>query len=726
MGNRLRPSLDALRAPDSGWRKRIATLAQGRQFLLVLPWLVLVFGLAVTHGLWRSAYQDADRTLGAEFEFWADKVVYAIEYRLNGNVQVLRGVAGLFDASDQVTRQDFRAYVTALRLDENYPGILGVGFSLVVPPDQRAAHTAAIRREGFADYAIRPDGEREIYSSIIYLEPFSGRNLRAFGYDMFSEPVRQAAMARARDENRAALSARVTLVQETSTGVQPGFLIYVPVYRHGVPHDTLDQRRANLLGWTYSPLRMHDLMGRVLGAVGFEDMLAALDVEIYDGTLLVPDALMFDADQEHRLSDGAAFRTLRLIEYGGHRWSVLLTSKAVFDARLHTEESKLIAGAGSVGSVLLAALVGVLAWGQLLVAAALRETAQTNRKLTASEGRLKAFFDNAESLVWIKDLQGRFMVVNRHTEAVVGLPRERLLGCTAAEIFPKNEAEAFTTNDRQVLESGQSLEFEESALLKDGRHTYVSVKFPLRDASGRIDALGAICTDISDRKLAEEALRASLEEKTVLLKEVHHRVKNNLQIITSLLNLQLNRTQALEAQDTLRDTQSRIRSMALLHETLYRSGSLARISMPQYVDRLCLQLWQTAGSVAPHVRLEHRIDDISLPLDQAVPCGLIINELVSNALKHAFPAGRSGHISVQAGMRSEGLLTLVVADDGVGLPPGRDPRSSDTLGLQLVFMLAAQLQGVVDIGYEGGTEFQVAFPSKASRELVNQSSQVSE
>jgi len=696
------------------WLRALRVSAAGRRrLLLLLPWLVLLLGLAVTGWLWQAARQDAQRTLAAEFEFAADKVVDAIERQLDGNVQVLRGVVGLFAASEWVTRQEFRAYVTALRLDERYPGILGVGFSLLVPPDRKAAHTAAIRSEGFPEYAIRPDGEREVHTSIIYLEPFSGRNLRAFGYDMFSEPVRHAAMARARDENRASLSAKVTLVQETKTGVQPGFLIYVPVYRRGVAHETVEQRRASLQGWAYSPLRMHDLMHGVLGAVGLAGLLAGLHVEIHDGALIAPDALMFDSDHEHRPADAAAFRTLRPIEYGGHRWSLLVTSRAAFDARLNTEELKLIAVAGSVGSVLLAALIGVLAWGQVRVAAALRATALSNEKLAASEGRLKAFFDNAASLVWIKDLQGRFLVVNRLAEAVLGLPRERLLGHTVAEIFPQHEAADYTSNDRQVLEAGHSLEFEESALLADGLRTYLSVKFPLRDASGRIDALGAICTDISDRKEAEERLRASLEEKTVLLKEVHHRVKNNLQIITSLLNLQLNRTQVLEAQDTLRDTQSRIRSMALLHEALYRSGSLARIGLSHYVESLCAPLWHAAGSVAAGVRLQQRIDDISLALDQAVPCGLIINELVSNALKHAFPGGRSGHVVVSATMLPKGLLSLSVTDDGVGLPPGRDPRSSDTLGLQLVFMLAAQLQGVVDIGCEHGTEFRIAFPSRA-------------
>ncbi len=163
----------------------------------------------------------------------------------------------------------------------------------------------------------------------------------------------------------------------------------------------------------------------------------------------------------------------------------------------------------------------------------------------------------------------------------------------------------------------------------------------------------------------------SLEEKIVLLKETHHRVKNNLQIISSLLSLQADRSQIPEVLNILRDTQNRVRSMALLHETLYRSGNLARISLPDYVESLCAQLWRAAGSATARIELERRVGEISLSLDQAVPCGLIISELVSNALKHAYPDERSGRIRVMARVRADREMLLAVADDGVGLRPGR-------------------------------------------------------
>jgi two-component system, sensor histidine kinase PdtaS len=217
---------------------------------------------------------------------------------------------------------------------------------------------------------------------------------------------------------------------------------------------------------------------------------------------------------------------------------------------------------------------------------------------------------------------------------------------------------------------------------------------------------------ITERKRADEALRASLAEKTALLKEVHHRVKNNLQIVISLLNLQAGQTQDRQALDTLMDTQNRVRSMALLHETLYRSGDLARINLTGYVDDLCAHLLRSFGSEAARIQLETRVTGVDLNLDQAVPCGLIINELVSNALKHAFPAGRTGQITVALAADANQQVTMRIADNGVGFPPGLDLSQTRTLGLQLVGNLAQQLGGTAEFDRGPGTACRVTFEAK--------------
>ena len=215
--------------------------------------------------------------------------------------------------------------------------------------------------------------------------------------------------------------------------------------------------------------------------------------------------------------------------------------------------------------------------------------------------------------------------------------------------------------------------------------------------------------EVQERRRTEQRLLTSLEEKDALLKEVHHRVKNNLQIVSSLLSLQSAQVEQPQALTVLRDTQSRVRSMALLHESLYRSTNLARIAFAPYCRSLCVQIFQSFGVSPTRIHLERRIDDVTLAIDQAVPCGLIINELVSNSLKHAFPDERSGRITLELRAAPDGVTLLRIADDGVGLPPGFDLRRSKTLGLQLAFRLARQLRGALEIEPGAGASFLLTF-----------------
>ncbi len=484
-----------------GYRERALTRSGRRGFLYWgLPWLVLALGLGATHALWRNAHQDAALALEAEFQFWANKVVYNIESRLKSNVQLLRGVVGLFDASESVARPEFRAYVAALRLEERYPGIQGVGFSLFIPSDQKAAHIAAMRQEGFPDYTIRPPGEREFYTSVVYIEPFSGRNLQAFGYDMSPEPVRWTAAARARDENRETLSGKVTLQQETATDIQPGFLIFAPVYRQNVPNATLEERRANLMGWVFSPLRIDDLMRSLLGTVEFDDLRSVLDMEIYDGAHLSRDTLIFDTDLEPDFANThVAFRAVRSIEFGGHRWSVLVTSNPAFDARLRSEKPSLIAMTGSAGSLLLALLIGVMASGQARITAAFRETARTNEKLVASEARFRSYFEHPLIGIAITSLEKGWIEVNDRACEILGYSREELRQKTWAELTHPADLTVDVVQFERVLAGevgGYSLE--KRFVRGDGHivSTDLSVAC-VREASGRPGYFVALLQDIT-------------------------------------------------------------------------------------------------------------------------------------------------------------------------------------------------------------------------------------
>ena len=320
-----------------------------------LSLLVLAVSLFVTYQLWKEARDTAEQALQSDFDFLVHESNRRIEQRMLTYEQVLRGAAGLFAASKNVTRQDFHAYVNALRLDENYPGIQGIGFSRPVPAAQKDKHIAEIRNEGFPDYTIKPPGKRDVYSPIVYIEP-SGRNLRALGYDMYSEPVRRAAMEQARDTGKAALSGKVTLVQETGQNSQTGFLMYLPVYRNGAPTETVAQRRANLAGWVFAPFRMSDLMSGLIG-----DQSGDLSIVVYDDKEISSRTLMHDANEKPGINQpDSRFASIDVIKILGHDWTVVTRALPGFERRVEHDKSPLILRSGIGASILLALLAWLL------------------------------------------------------------------------------------------------------------------------------------------------------------------------------------------------------------------------------------------------------------------------------------------------------------------------------------------------------------------------------
>jgi two-component sensor histidine kinase/HAMP domain-containing protein len=219
--------------------------------------------------------------------------------------------------------------------------------------------------------------------------------------------------------------------------------------------------------------------------------------------------------------------------------------------------------------------------------------------------------------------------------------------------------------------------------------------------------------EVTERKKAENQIKASLHEKEVLLQEVHHRVKNNMQIISSLFNLQSGHIKDKQASEIFKSSQNRIRSMALIHERFYQSEDMARVDFAEYAQNLTGHLFSSHGINPGAVKLNLKIKDAFLDLNTAIPCGLIINELVSNSLKHAFPGNKKGEIKIAANPLNENEIELIVSDNGVGLPKEVDFRKTDSLGLHLVNLLAEdQLHGDIKLDREKGTSFHIRFKVK--------------
>jgi two-component sensor histidine kinase len=250
-------------------------------------------------------------------------------------------------------------------------------------------------------------------------------------------------------------------------------------------------------------------------------------------------------------------------------------------------------------------------------------------------------------------------------------------------------------------------------LRRDGSEFPVEIGLNPIETQDGLMVLSAI-VDISDRKQKEARIHKMLREKDVLLSEVHHRVKNNLQVIYSLLDLQSARISDSTLLDILRDSQNRIRSMVQIHQTLYQSKDFAEVDFGQFLDELIPTLISSYGIDSSAVSLTIKAEQVRLPIESAVPCGLAVNELISNALKHAFPAGRAGEIRVSLTHGADHRVVLSVSDNGVGLPDHFDMVDPATLGLQLVTLLADQLGGTISVHRIDPTEFTLKFPAGAS------------
>jgi two-component sensor histidine kinase len=227
-----------------------------------------------------------------------------------------------------------------------------------------------------------------------------------------------------------------------------------------------------------------------------------------------------------------------------------------------------------------------------------------------------------------------------------------------------------------------------------------------------MEQMRALNADLESRVLERTAqLSATLREREVLLQEIHHRVKNNLQVISSLINLQVRQLDDGSSRDALAECQTRVQAIALIHEKLYQSKDYSRVHFSEYARSLASNIFSATGISPQFVSLRLLVEDVALGVDKAIPCGLILNELITNALKHAFPASMLGTVTVKLHKPREQVISLMVSDNGVGMPGTPDLKASSSLGLSLVYTLVDQLEGSLDIERDQGTTFRITFPA---------------
>ena len=339
------------------------------------------------------------------------------------------------------------------------------------------------------------------------------------------------------------------------------------------------------------------------------------------------------------------------------------------------------------------------------------EIEQKDIKLSESEEKFRSVANSAVDAIITTDTNGKIVLFNSSLTNIFGYEVDEIKGKHVTMLMPDRYRKVFT-NKLETFKSTGNHElagktFETIGLKKDGTEFPFEISIATWSSKGSTFTT-SIIRDVTERKKTEKELQKSLNEKEMLLKEIHHRVKNNLLIISSLLNLQSGYIKDEVSKNIFKESQNRAKSMALIHERLYRSTDLKRINFGDYIRTLSNELYNTYIIDISLIKLNVNVEDIMLDIDTSIPLGLIVNELITNSLKHAFPQGKHGEIDINFHLTDDKYL-LEVRDDGIGFPKNINYKNVDSLGLRLVASLTEQIEGEIVFSNISGTSFKIIF-----------------
>lgn len=463
--------------------------------LVLLPLLIMCAGLGVTWTVWDHEQQVTQQELLSQFDFTLGDAVSRIEQRMASYEQMLRGVQAMFIVSGTMDRASFHDYIDSIDQDANFSGVQAIGVVQWVPAAAKAAHVAAMRRLGFAGYAIKPDGQRDDFAPIVQSEPHMDGIRTALGFDAWATPARRRAMEKARDSGMAAVSGKVQLAADAGQEEQPGFVMYLPVYAKGEPQETVAERRAHLIGWVYASFRMHDVIASLYG-----ELPPGLSLAIYDGVEPAPAALLyrsFDASSQH---PHAGISANEYLVVGEHDWVLSMTAHSDFRARFGRNAETLIACTGISLSLLLALLAWVLITG--------RSRAIRLASTMTSELRIAAVaFDSLEGMM-VTDANGTILRVNSAFTACTGYSADEVVGKTPRILQSGRHDAAFFRDMWDTIKRVGGWQGEIWDRRKNGE---VYAKWltiaAVTGSDGAVTHYVGTHHDITERKLAEERIK---------------------------------------------------------------------------------------------------------------------------------------------------------------------------------------------------------------------------
>ncbi|MBF0677065.1 CHASE domain-containing protein [Pseudomonas sp.] len=635
-----------------------------------LAWLALACALLGQLVILNQLRNNSALAARQQFDLLVGQVSTAIEQRLMDHEQILLGGAGLFDASGEVSREQWRAYVQRLQLPDRYPGIQGVGFSKVVREAARESHEQSIHEEGFGDYRIQPEGNRAVYMPIVYLEPFADRNLAAFGYDMFAEPVRRQAMRDAALTGESRLSGKVILRQETHGKVQAGVLMYVPLYRPSMPLGTPEQRMDALLGFAYSPYRMDDLMRGILGAADLD-----LGLRIYAGHTPQPEELLFASEVQASADTAQHSRTTQLELYG-RVWTLHMESLPAFEKGFGENEG-LVLTLGVGLSLLLFFLISSLAFRQRraeALAERMTERIRENKRaLQLSEERLTLALKGSNDGLWDLNLTAGTFFASPRTWHMLGyqpgeLPSDTKLWerVLVQEDLARTRAQLAQVMLSTLDQFTSELRFQH----KDGRVVPVLVRgYVQRDAEGQPLRISGTSMDLTEHKRVEQM-------KDEFVATVSHELRTPLTSISGALGL-INGGALGEAPPAMQQMldiahRNSLRLGYLINDLLdmekIAAGKMSFDLREHALPRLLEEALASYQALATQLGVRCVLQEpprVKVWVD-ALRLQQVLGNYLSNAIKHT-PEG--GQVSLHCSQPDANCIRISVTDQGPGIPP---------------------------------------------------------
>jgi PAS domain S-box-containing protein len=506
----------------------------------LLPYFVLTTCLLITVLFSYTVARNARAKDQARFSNAVLEINTAITNRFDTYIALQHATTGLFAASHEVEFDEFHRFVEQLQLRQRFPGVLGIGFLPRIQPEQRPALQRALEFQGVKGFRIYPDYPRAEYYPIVYLEPLDRRNQVAIGFDMFTEPVRREALERARDTGLPAASGKVTLVQEIDAQKQFGFLIYTPLYQNDRTPTSVDERRAALRGYVYSPFRAGDFFNEVLANKTNPEIV----FKVFDGSNESADNLLFDSSKSD-VSPSPRFSTLTTFTVAGRTWITRFATTPEFDLASGRHLAPYILMGGLLASLLLFFLIRAqvqarsaaeesateLRGSEKRVRRTLSDRERAEQALRESEERYRELIENANDIIYTLDLKGNVTSVNKAGELITGFSKDELLTMNLGRLLTNDSVAVGRQMLDRKLEGEARTNYEVDAIAKDGTVITLEVSSRLMTQDGKAYCVQGVARDISKRRRAEEALREADQRALIEYERLLERITSLAQTL---------------------------------------------------------------------------------------------------------------------------------------------------------------------------------------------------